>query len=170
MNTASNSVQNAYNQLQSRINNQMNTLQTNRDYALKGIDTGLDHAKQDLNDTSFQNYLVARQNLANGGMGAPASGVNIVFKRVMIYETDAFKAMVRDAVARGYLAAEAALELIGEDPETNEKRLMHERDMRENERIYMAAPTYSQTVFKGGEQTTESSLPEGRPAGEASEN
>ncbi len=60
--------QNQVNSLRNNYNTQLGQLQTSQNADLAAVDRNFDTAKQQVNDQSFQNYLTARQNVANRGL------------------------------------------------------------------------------------------------------
>jgi hypothetical protein len=112
-----------------------------------------------------------------------ASGVNLVFKRLSIFEADAFKQFIGNGVKYGYIPARVAIDHIGEDYDSIVEQLEEEARLRAEKGIFVGYPIYNQTTTKNPSErsgTTEEKVddaaddaeensttmnPDGRPEG-----
>jgi hypothetical protein len=93
-NSASNKVNQIYNQFQNRINGQISRLDANRNTVMNHLNTNLDNQKQDLGDQTFRNYMAANDQKVKRGIGGMGLA-NDLDTRVALANNESLKQLDR---------------------------------------------------------------------------
>lgn len=101
------------------------------------------------------------------GMRFDPGSVNLKQKRISIFDTAAYTTFVSKLADKNWVSVQTAVEEAGFDFETEIENLIKERDLRKQEKILVAVPTFSQTstTNNGQTKTTNSQPSPGRPTG-----
>jgi hypothetical protein len=99
------------------------------------------------------------------------SSVNLKTRRISLFDTEAYIAFRSKLADKGWLSVKTALEDADEDFDTEISNLIQERDLRDQENILMAIPTYAQRTVdpQGKSKISKSRESPGRPKKEESQ-